>query len=222
MSDGGALLEAAASQSGREGRGGRNRTAPRRPATSRKAPPTPQRNASPSRVPSNQARTRACAHGPPSPARLQVRSRFRPAFAGRKLQGPRMRFGARLQGPTGPSRLQVIPPLPRRAGPIERRQEGFSSKRPRPRGARGAYRLVGPAGAGARFPLGGGGARAAEASAEAAAAFAVAAAAEAGRAGSASPPAAPPVRPSVPPREEPAERGSARRHEPRPPLCRCL
>ncbi|CAM9526391.1 unnamed protein product [Rangifer tarandus platyrhynchus] len=201
MSDGGALLEAAASQSGREGRGGRNRTAPRRPATSRKAPPTPQRNASPSRVPSNQARTRACAHGPPSPARLQVRSRFRPAFAGRKLQGPRMRFGARLQGPTGPSRLQVIPPLPRRAGPIERRQEGFSSKRPRPRGARGAYRLVGPAGA---------------------AAFAVAAAAEAGRAGSASPPAAPPVRPSVPPREEPAERGSARRHEPRPPLCRCL
>ena len=168
MGDGGALLEAAASQSGRGGRGCRKPAAPRRSATNWEACSTPRRSASSGRVQSNQARTRARAKGPPIPARLQVRSRFRPAFAGRKLQGLRMRFGARLRGPEGPSRLQVIPPLPRRAGPIERRQAGFSSRRPRPRAARGGYRLVGSAGAGARFPWGGGGARAAEASAEAA------------------------------------------------------
>lgn len=158
-------MEAAASQSGRRCR---KPAAPQRPATSREECPTPRRSASSSPVQSKQARARACAKGPPIPARLQVRSRFRPAFAGRKLQDPRMRFGARLRGPERPSRLQVIPPLPRRAGPIERRQAGFSSRRPRPRAARGGYRLVGAAGAGARFPLGGGGARAAEASAEAA------------------------------------------------------
>lgn len=151
MGDGGALLEAAASQSRR---GCRKPAAPQRPATSREACPTPRRSASSSRVQSNQARARACAKGPPIPARLQVRSRFRPAFAGRKLQDPRMRFGARLQGPEGPSRLQVIPPLPRRAGPIERRQAGFSSRRPRPRAARGGYRIGWRRGRRCALPIG--------------------------------------------------------------------
>ncbi|KAG8519662.1 hypothetical protein J0S82_013639 [Galemys pyrenaicus] len=100
-----------------------------------------------------------------------------------------------------------------------------------PRFRRVVYRLVGATGAGARFLLGVGGARAAESSAEAAGERAhaprpspasVAATAEARRLGAASPPAAPPVRPSVPPSEEPAERNSAPSPEPRPPLCRCL
>lgn len=78
----------------------------------------------------NQERACACAKGPPAPAPLQVRSRFRPAFPRRKRQGPRMRFLDVLLGPgRGGSRLQVIPPLPRSAGPIARLWAGFSRRR---------------------------------------------------------------------------------------------
>lgn len=66
----------------------------------------------------------------------------------------------------GPPQFQVIPPLPRNAGPIARVWAGLSGHGARPRAARAAQaarRLAGAAGAGARFLLGVGGARAAEA-----------------------------------------------------------
>lgn len=55
------------------------------------------------------ARARACAKGPPTPARLQVRSRFRLAFPGRKPQGGCMRFPTLPLGQRGPG-LQVTRP----------------------------------------------------------------------------------------------------------------
>lgn len=59
--------------------------------------------------PGNRARARACANGAPTPARLQVSSRFRLAFSGRKPRGGCMRFPTLPLGQRGPG-LQVTRP----------------------------------------------------------------------------------------------------------------
>lgn len=104
---------------------------------------------------------------PTRPARLQVRSRFRPALPGRKLQSPRMRLPALLLGPERPT-ASGDPAPPSQGGTNRAAVGGIFEKAARPRSARGVYRLVGAVGAGARFLLGVGGARAAQASAAAA------------------------------------------------------
>ncbi|XP_004430596.1 PREDICTED: partitioning defective 6 homolog beta [Ceratotherium simum simum] len=102
---------------------------------------------------------------PTRPARLQVRSRFRPAIPGRKLHSPRMRSAARSgRRPTASG----DPAPPSQRGTNRAAVGGIFAKAARPHAERGVYRLVGAVGAGARFLLGVGGARAAEASAQAA------------------------------------------------------
>lgn len=105
---------------------------------------------------------------PSALAHLQVRSRFRPAFPGRKLQGPRMRFPALLLGRERRSTASGDPAPPSQRGTNRTAAGGTFAEAARPRAARGVYRLVGAGGAGARFPLGVGGARASKASTEAA------------------------------------------------------
>lgn len=111
-------------------RGQRNPAYPRSLGNAiRRALQTPKPGWSRRRDPGNQPRACACAKGSPAPAHPQVRSRFRPAFPGRKPQSPRMRFPALLLGHRGPQ-LQVIPPLPLSERPIARRWAGISRRRP--------------------------------------------------------------------------------------------
>lgn len=120
------------------------------------------------RVQGNAARACACANGQPTLARLQVRSRFRPAVPGRKLQSARMRFPALLLGRERRPKASGDPAPPSQRGTNCTAVGGIFEKAARPCASRGVYQLVGAEGAGARFPLGVGGARAAKASTEAA------------------------------------------------------
>lgn len=129
MGGGWALSQAVASQSGgrEEDRESSRSTKPRQRDPPRA--PAPKAGLELQTGPGNQPRACACAKGSPAPAHLQVRSRFRPAFPGRKPQSPRMRFPALLLGHRSPQ-LQVIPPLPLSARPIARRWAGISRRGP--------------------------------------------------------------------------------------------
>lgn len=138
-------------------------------ATDPAAHPKPGHQGAPDRT-SGPERSRACARNTPSRAAVQVRSRFRPAFPdcllGAETPRPAHACYCSLARYREAPQLQVIPPLPRNAGPIARPWAGISGLEARPRAARAsqaACRLAGAAGAGARFLLGVGGARAAEA-----------------------------------------------------------
>lgn len=141
-----------------------------RDSTNLSAPPRLRNHpgASSGRVQGNAARACACANGQPALARLQVRSRFRPAVPGRKLQSARMRFPALLLGRERRPKASGDPAPPSQRGTNCTAVGGIFEKAARPCASRGVYQLVGAEGAGARFPLGVGGARAAKASTEAA------------------------------------------------------
>lgn len=226
---GGTLLQGAASQSGRgAGTAGTEQPHPT-PAARWAAQHTPAPGALSPGL-GDRARACACAKGPPAPAPLQVRSRFRPAFPRRKRRSPRMRSMDVLLGPGRRPKASGDPAPPSQRGANRRAVGGIFEKAVRPRASRGGYRLVGGAGAGARFLLGVGGARAAEASAATAGerahapplrpgsgARARGRAGEAAESETAAPVASAPPPPPPSPPSRPPPRPGGRESRPRPP-----
>lgn len=147
------MLHAAAPQRERGVRGAGNRTHPPHFHDQPDSAIHPQPGAfSPRRA---VRRVPALAQKARAPAPLQVRSRFRPAFPRRKHQSPRMRFPALLLDPGRGPKASGDPAPPSQRGANRTAVGGILEKAIRPRASRSVYRLVGDAGAGARFPLGG-------------------------------------------------------------------